>query len=82
MKKVQILPILSDVCVLYQQFLSSVKNLTSDILIGLGCNEIIVYKLWRFFKDATGLEFKVIVANKMYASILSLVSHMMLYMLQ
>ena len=73
---------LSNVCEMYLQFVAVVKNFASDILIGLGCNETIVYKMWHFFKATSGLQFKEICRMKLHANILSLFSQMMMYLLK
>ena len=72
---------LTSVCEMYLHFISIMKNHTLDILIGLGCNEIVVLKIWCFFKDATALDVKEVLRVKMHTTILSLFSQMMLYML-
>ena len=73
---------LSYVCEMYLQFLSIMKNSMSDILIGLGCNDTVVFKIWCFFKETTMLDIKKILGMKSYISVLSLLSQMMLYMLK
>ncbi|CAI8017080.1 Ubiquitin-protein ligase E3B [Geodia barretti] len=74
-------PFLSSVCEMYLLILLTVKNFVSDILIGLGCNDTVVFKIWCFFKDTTMLDFEEIFGTKSYILILSLLSQMMLYML-
>ena len=75
-------PFLSSVCEMYLLILLTVKNFVSDILIGLGCNDTVVFKIWCFFKDTTMLDFEEIFGTKSYILILSLLSQMMLYMLK
>ena len=67
---------------MYLQFISIMRNLSFDILIGLGCNEVVVFKVWCFFKRHTGLELKKVFGVKVYTNILSLFCQMMLNMLK
>jgi ubiquitin-protein ligase E3 B len=71
----------SYVCEMYLQFLSIMETLRVDILIGLGCNEEAIFKMWSFFKDMTRLRLKEIVEIPLNHNILSLFTQTMLYML-
>jgi hypothetical protein len=74
--------ILNHICEVYLLFLSIMSNISSDILIGLGCNQVVVYKIWCFLREATKLHVKMIVgAESSPVNILSLFCQMMLYML-
>lgn len=70
------------VCEMYLQLLSLIAHLSSDILIGLGCNEAIMYKMWCLFRETTKLQIKIIIGvESRLSNVLSLFSQMMLYML-
>ena len=70
------------VCEVYLQVLSIMGNVSSDILIGFGCNQAVVYKMWCFFREITKLNIKMIVGMESgLVSILSLFCQMMLYIL-
>ena len=74
--------ILNRICEVYLQFLSVMNHISSDILIGLGCNQAVVYKMWCFIREATKLHVKMIVGvESSPVNILSLFCQMMLYML-
>ena len=72
---------ITSVCEMYLEFLSLFHHLSSDILIGLGCNEAIVFKMWCFLRERSKLHVKNIFGVQSNQNILSLFSQMMLYML-
>ena len=73
---------INSVCEMYLQLLSLIAHLSSEILIGLGCNEAIMYKMWCLFRETTKLQIKMIIGvESRLSNVFSLFCQMMLYML-
>ena len=69
-------------CEMYLQCLDTVAQLSSDILIGLGCNEALVCKMWNFLKHSSGLQVqKFASSNSSLSPVLALFSQIFQYML-
>lgn len=41
---------------MYNQCLQTLTQTASDILVGLGCNEVLVSKMWYFVRGTLGLD--------------------------
>ena len=72
----------NQVCEMYLQLLSTVVQISSDLLIGLCCNEVLLSKLWSFLKESSALQMKPFVnMQSPLRSILVLFCQVMQYML-
>ena len=70
------------VCEVYLQFLSAMSQLSLDILMGLGCNQPVIYQMWCFLREKSRLQVKMIIGGEpILALVLSLFCQMMLYLL-
>ena len=75
----------SQACIMYNKCLQSLTQIATDILIGLGCNETLVTKMWYFVKGVLGLSpdrlFQTIEAGQHLTSIVTLFCQITEYLL-
>ena len=70
------------VCEVYLHLLSTMVQISSDLLVGLCCNEVLLSKMWSFLKESSALQMKPFVnMQSPLRSVLLLFCQVMQYML-
>lgn len=72
----------NQVCEMYLQLLSTIVQISSDLLVGLCCNEAVLSKMWSFLRESSALQMKPFLSvQSPLRSVLVLFCQIMQYML-